>query len=102
MSAVLGPLATGLAPLVCPPRQREKQAGGTAHRGGDPVVRREHGGQEKVCSTVPGKWLFAWAPQLTASETRSRTFRPRGLGLQFRSWPKSVASNLELSLRGFC
>ena len=53
-----------------------------------------------MCSTVLGKWILIWAPQLTAFKTRSRTFCPQGFSLKFRSWPRSASSTLQLSLRG--
>lgn len=57
-----GSSGTSLVPLLCPLRQGEKQAGRTAHGGGDPGVSRGCGGQENVWSTTPAKWLLIWAP----------------------------------------
>lgn len=71
-----GSSGTSLVPLLCPLRQGEKQAGRTAHGGGDPGVSRGCGGQENVWSTTPAKWLLIWAPQVTAFRTGNRTFRP--------------------------
>lgn len=73
-----GLLTTGLAHLLCTLRESEKQARGTAHGGGDPEVSRGSGDQEKVWSTLSGKWLLVGGPQSTAFETRKQDLLPTG------------------------